>query len=167
MAHWLQLMSIYFPTPSSLSPSLPSLYLPFFLVFSHVWTCFFIMFRLFSSHCHQLIITELHFTNKSWLESQLGLAVPSKGVIKRMNFFLFEKTSTIWSASRQGHCLLRSSVLSCGLFLSKSHSLKKGIAAVLFWLRTKILRTLLQEHILHSFIVIVFTISVVLICANN
>lgn len=26
------------------------------------------MFRLFSSSCHQLITTELHFTNKSWLE---------------------------------------------------------------------------------------------------
>lgn len=26
------------------------------------------MFRLFSSSCHQLISTELHFTNKSWLE---------------------------------------------------------------------------------------------------
>lgn len=26
------------------------------------------MFRLFSSSCHQLITTELHFTNKNWLE---------------------------------------------------------------------------------------------------
>lgn len=38
--------------------------------FSHLvmFGIVFRMFRLFSSSCHQFITTELHFTNKSWLE---------------------------------------------------------------------------------------------------
>ena len=61
-----------------------------FIFSSCLQTClelFFTMFRLFSSHCHQLITTELHFTNRNGLQSQLGLAMPSKRIIKRMSFF--------------------------------------------------------------------------------
>lgn len=52
------------------------------------------MFRLFSSSCHQLITTELHFTNKSWLEpTWLGYCC-LREFEKNYNFFAFGNRQT-------------------------------------------------------------------------
>lgn len=48
-------------------PLMQLLEVSFFSYLVMFWIVF-RMFRLFSSSCHQLITTEFHFTNKSWLE---------------------------------------------------------------------------------------------------
>lgn len=124
------------------------------------------MFRLFSSHCHQVITTELHPTDRSWLHSQLASAVHCKGIMKRMSFYLKRQTQADQQAARAAACFSPQRCLMAFVLLEPlTDEMSSG--GVVLLLETNTPCTLLWGHRLHRFIVIGFTNSAVTCTINK